>query len=153
MLYSRAAMLCAPLILTAVVAAVAADNNSGAVEQTGGNNVRQNPSLPKLNLTNAQREEVRNILLKRNTQIEFRTKETKPAAGFEPKIGAKLPAAIKPTGIPGELRQQIPQLADYGYARLKDQILLVNAMTGKIAEIIPETPPQTTGQKAPGELP
>jgi len=30
---------------------------------------------------------------------------------------------------------------------MKDQILLVNAMTGKIVEIIPETQPRSTGQK------
>jgi hypothetical protein len=45
------------------------------------------------------------------------------------------------------LTQQIPELADYGYAKLKDQILLVNAMTGEIVEMIPETQAQTTGQK------
>jgi hypothetical protein len=30
---------------------------------------------------------------------------------------------------------------------MKDQILLVNAMTGKIVDIIPERQPQTSGQK------
>jgi hypothetical protein len=30
---------------------------------------------------------------------------------------------------------------------MKDQILIVNGLDGKIAEIIPETQPQTTGQK------
>jgi hypothetical protein len=38
------------------------------------------------------------------------------------------------------LTQQIPELADYGYSKMKDQILLVNELTGKIVEIIPETP-------------
>jgi hypothetical protein len=147
MLYSRTTMLCAALMLAAPSPTVAADNASGAVEQTGGNKVPQNPSLPKLNLNDAQREQIRQTLLARNTQIEFKMKETKPAESFEPKIGAKLPAAIKPTGVPGELSQQIPQLAYYSYVRLKDQILLVNAMTGKIAEVIPEMQPQTTGQK------
>jgi hypothetical protein len=107
-------MFCAVLVL-AVTPAVAADKNSGAVEQSSGNKVLQNPTLPTLNLTNGQREQIRKTLLARNTQIEFKMKETKPAENFEPKIGVKLPAAIKPTGIPGELSQQIPQLADYGY--------------------------------------
>ena len=52
-----------------------------------------------------------------------------------------------PDGLPSELTQKIPQLADYGYAKMKDQILIVNELDGKIAEIIPETQPQTTGQK------
>jgi hypothetical protein len=146
MLCSRTAMLGMALMLAVVTAAIGADN-SGAVEQSNGNKVPQNPTLPKLNLTDAQREQIRKTLLARNTQIEFKMKETKPAENFEPKIDLKLPTAIKPTGIPGELIEQIPQLADYGYARLKDQILLVNGMTGKIAEIIPETKQQTTGQK------
>jgi hypothetical protein len=38
-------------------------------------------------------------------------------------------------------------VADYGYSKMKDQILLVNELTGKIVEIIPETQPETTGQK------
>ena len=42
---------------------------------------------------------------------------------------------------------QVPQLADYGYAKMKDQILLINEMTGEIVDVIPESQPQTTGQK------
>jgi hypothetical protein len=102
MLYSRTAILCAALMLGA---AGSADNISGAVEQTGGNKVPQKPYLPKLNLTDAQPEQIRNTLLARNTQIEFKMKEMKPAESFEPKVGAKLPAGIKPTGTPGELSQ------------------------------------------------
>jgi hypothetical protein len=34
-----------------------------------------------------------------------------------------------------------------GYSKMKNQILLVNEMTIKIANIIPGTQPQTTGQK------
>jgi hypothetical protein len=44
------------------------------------------------------------------------------------------------------LTQQIPGLADYGYSKMKDQILLVNEMTGKIVDI-PEAQAQTSGQK------
>ena len=73
-------------------------------------------------------------------------KTTKSAKDFTPTIGAKLPDGVKPDGLPSELIQQMPQLADYGYAKMKDQILIVNELTGKIADIIPETQPQTTGQ-------
>jgi hypothetical protein len=51
---------------------------------------------------------------------------------------------VKPDGLSSELTQKIPQLADYSYAKMKDQILLVNAVIGKIADVIPETQPQTT---------
>jgi hypothetical protein len=124
-----------------------ADNTRGAVEQSGGNIVPQNPSLPQLHLSDAQRERIRQTLLTKDTEVEFRLKTTQAAKDFNPKIGAQLPKGVKPDGLPSELTQQIPQLADYGYAKMKNQILLVNAMTGKIVDIIPETQPQTSGQK------
>jgi hypothetical protein len=144
-------LLCAVLLLaTSVLAptlAPAADNMRGAVVQSGGNIVTQNPSLPQLHLSDAQRERIRRTLLTKHTEVQFKLKTTQSAKDFNPKIGAKLPTGIKPDGLPSELTQQIPQLADYGYSKMKDQILLVNAMTGKIVEIIPETQPQTSGQK------
>jgi cell division protease FtsH len=42
------------------------------------------------------------------------------------RLGAKLPKGLKAGGLPSKLTEQIPQLADYGYAKMKDQILLVN---------------------------
>ncbi len=143
-------LLCSALLVASAVApgfAFAADNTRGAVEQSGGNLVPQNPSLPKLHLSAAQREQIRQTLLTKHTEVEFKLKTTKPAKDFNPKIGAKLPKGVKPGGLPSDLTQQIPELADYGYAKMKDQILLVDAMKGKIAEIIPETQPQTSGQK------
>jgi hypothetical protein len=127
--------------------APAADNTRGAVEQSGGNLVPQNPSPPELHLTDAQRERIRQTLLTKDTEVEFRLPTTKPAKDFTPKIGAELPNGVKPDGLPSELTQQIPELADYGYSKMKDQILLVNAMTAKIVDIIPENQPQTTGQE------
>ena len=127
------------LLATASGVAPAADKAHGAVEQSGGN-ISQSPSLPKLNLNTAQREQVRQALLTKHTEVEFRLKATKSAKDFTPKIGAKLPMGVKPDGLPSELTQKIPQLADYGYAKMKDQILIVNGLTGKIAEIIPVWP-------------
>jgi hypothetical protein len=144
--FSHKALLCAALLFAAGPA-IAADNSRGAVEQTGGYKVPQNPALPKLNLSDAQREQIRKTLQAKNSQIEFKLKTTKKAKDFMPSVGAKLPKGVKPDGIPSELTQQMPQLADYGYAKMKDQILIVNALSGKIAEIIPEKPPQTTGQQ------
>lgn len=140
-------LLGAILLLTASAAALAADTTHGAVIQSDGSIVAQNPSLPKLDLNAVQREQVRQTLLTKHTEVEFKLKTTKSAKDFTPKIGVKIPKGVKPDGLPSDLVQQIPQLADYGYAKMKDQILIVNALTGKIAEIIPEAQPQTTGQK------
>jgi hypothetical protein len=147
MLFIRKALLAGILLLTTSAVAAAADNTHGAVVQSGGSSIPPNPSLPELNLNAIQREQVRQTLLTKHTEVEFRLKATKSAKDFIPNIGAKLPKGIKPDGLPSELTQQIPQLADYGYAKMKDQILIVNALNGKIAEIIPETQRQITGQK------
>lgn len=140
-------LLSGTLLLTAHTVTLAAENShAGAVAQ-GRDSISQTPSLPKLDLNTAQREQVRQALLTKHTEVEFRLKATKSAKDFTPTIGAKLPKGVAPDGLPSELIQRIPQLADYGYAKMKDQILIVNGLDGKIAEIIPETQPQTTGQK------
>jgi hypothetical protein len=145
---TRTVIVGAIMLFAAAAAAPAADNEHGAVMQSGGNSVRQNPSLPKLNLNSAQRERIRESLLTKHTEVEFRLKTTKSAKNFTPKMGAVLPKAIKPHGLPSELRQQIPLLASYGYVKMKDQILIVNELSRKIVEIIPESPSQTTtGQR------
>jgi hypothetical protein len=144
---TRNLLLCSALLLAMSGGAPAADSTQGAVEQSGGNVVPQNPSLPQLHLTDAQREQIRQSLLTKHTEVEFRLKTTKSAKDFNPKVGAQLPKGVKPGGLPSDLTQQIPQLADYGYTKMKDQILLVNAMTGKIVDIIPEKQPQTGDQK------
>ena len=134
------------LALSTSVLVLAAEDTHGAVIQSDGS-ISQTPSLPKLNLNPAQREQVRQTLLTKHTEVEFRLKATKSAKDFTPKINAKIPKGVTPDGLPPELTQKIPQLADYGYAKMKNQILIVNELDGKIAEIIPETQPQTTGQK------
>jgi hypothetical protein len=138
------------LLLIAITSNPAsADSTTGAVQLSSGYAISQKPSLPQLGLNAAQREQVRKTLLPKHTEVEFKLKTTKAAANFTPTIGAKLPKGVKPGGLPAELTQRIPQLSDYGYSKMKGQILLVNPMTGKIAEIIPETPSSqtTTGQQ------
>ena len=141
------ALLGGTLLLTACAIAPAAENPPGGAVMQGSDNISQSPSLPKLSLNTAQREQVRQALLTKHTEVEFRLKATKPAKDFTPAIGAKLPKGIMPDGLPSDLTQKIPQLADYGYVKMKNQILIVNELDGKIAEIIPETQSQTTGQK------
>jgi hypothetical protein len=142
----RTLSLCAGVLLIAAGAAHGADTR-GAVELTGAGLVPQSPALPKLNLDDAKREQLRQALSTTNSDIEFRLKATKPAKDFTPRVGAKLPKGVKPLGIPSALTQKIPALADYGYDKMKGDILVVNAMTGTIAAIVPETPPQTSGQR------
>jgi hypothetical protein len=136
---TRKLFLCSALLLAMSVSVPAANDTRGAVEQSGGS-LPQNPSLPKLNLNDDQRQQIRQTLLTKHTEV-------KSAEDFTPKIGAKLPTDVNPDGLPSELTQQVPQLADYGYAKMKDQILLINELTSDIVDVIPESQPQTTGQK------
>ncbi len=46
----------------------------------------QNPSLPKLHLNDAQRERIRQTLLTKHTEIDFKLKTTKSAKDFTPEI-------------------------------------------------------------------
>ena len=62
MSFIRKTLLGGMLLLSTSAVALATDNAHGAVMQSGGS-VSENPSLPKLNLTAAQREQVRQVLL------------------------------------------------------------------------------------------
>ena len=92
---TQSLLLCAALLLATSASAPAADNTRGAVEQSGGNIVRQNPSLPQLHLSDAQRERIRQTLLIKHTEVQFRLKTTQSAKDSNPKIGAALPKGAK----------------------------------------------------------
>ena len=112
----------------------------GAVK-LNGTKVPQNPKLPDLNLTNEQREQIRKGVLGRNTEVEFHLKSTKPAKDFVPAVGAKLPKGVEGHSLPAEVLAQLPQLRDYKYVTMKDQVLIVNGMTKDIVDVFPETRP------------
>lgn len=137
----------AVLLFAATAPALAADrgkpDTAGAVEMSNGARVPQNPSLPKLNLTNGQREQIRKGVLGQNTEVEFHLKSTKSAKDFTPQLGAKLPKGVKGHSLPPAVLSQLPQLRDYKYVTMKDEVLIVNAMTKTIVDIFPETRPVT----------
>lgn len=137
----------AVLLVAATVPAVGADNSAqktpGAVELSNGSKVPQNPSLPKLDLTNEQREQIRKSVLSQHSDVEFHLKTTKSAKSFTPQVGLKLPKGVKGHSLPPAVLSQMPQLRDYKYVAMKDQVLIVNAMTKKIVDVFPETKPIT----------
>jgi hypothetical protein len=137
----------AVLLMAATAPTFGADNqaqrNQGAVELSDGTKVPQNPTLPKLNLTNEQREQIRKGVFGQNTEVEFRLKTTKAAKGFTPQVGVKLPKGVKGHSLPPSVLAKLPQLRDYKYVTMKDQVLIVNAMTKTIVDLFPETRPVT----------
>jgi hypothetical protein len=142
MIPSRHISLSAALALFVLPAAAsAAPSFRGAVELSDGTQVRQELPPKPLYLTNAQREQIRRAVLTEHTEVEFRMASTKPAKDFTSSVGAKLPPAIKPMGLPQALLGQLPQLANYGYAKVKNQVLIVDATTGKVVDMFSETHP------------
>ena len=80
------------LLIAAAAPAAAADssdkpNSQGAVELNDGSKIPQNPSLPKLDLSNAQREQIRKGVLTLHNEIEFQLKSSKSAKDFAPAGG------------------------------------------------------------------
>jgi hypothetical protein len=120
---------------------LAQPNVQGAVELSNGTKVPQNPSLPKLNLTNTQREQIRKAVLTEHNEVEFRLAATKSAKDFSPAVGATIPKGVKAQSLPTPILSQMPELRDYMYVKMKDQVLIVNGMTNKIVDVFSETQP------------
>jgi hypothetical protein len=121
----------------------AQQNTQGAVELSNGTKVQQNPSLPKLDLTNVQREQIRKAVLAEHNEVQFRLAATKSAKDFTPAVGTQIPKGVKAQSLPTPVLSQMPELRDYMYVKMKDQVLIVNGMTSKIVDIFPETQPLT----------
>jgi glycogen debranching enzyme len=140
---ARVLFTCAALLIatTAPVFAGDAQNAQGAVELSDGTKVPQTANLPKLNLTNEQREQIRKGVLGQNTEVEFHLKTTKSAKDFTPQVGAKLPKGVTGHSLPPPVLAKLPQLRNYRYITMKDQVLIVNAMTKTIVDLFPETKP------------
>jgi hypothetical protein len=103
------------IILGGTALSMAQQNVQGAVELSNGTKVPQNPSLPKLNLTNTQREQIRKAVLTEHNEVEFRLKATKSAKDFTPVVGAKIPKGVKAQSLPTPVLSQVPELRDYMY--------------------------------------
>lgn len=134
-------IIAALAILGSSTFSLAQSNVQGAVELSNGTKVPQNPSLPKLNLTRMQREQIRKAVLTEHNEVEFRLKATKSAKDFTPAVGAKIPKGVKAQSLPTPVFSQIPELRDYMYVKMKDQVLIVDGMTNKIVDVFPETQP------------
>ncbi|MET4220813.1 hypothetical protein ACVWWG_006297 [Bradyrhizobium sp. LB7.2] len=139
----RASIIIATLaiMLGGTALSLAQQNAQGAVELSNGTKVPQNPSLPKLNLTNTQREQIRKAVLTEHNEVEFRLMATKSAKDFTPAVGSKIPKGVKAQSLPTPVLTQMPELRDYMYVKMKDKVLIVNGMTNKIVDIFPETEP------------
>lgn len=133
----------APLVGTVLavalaVPAIAAGAGSGAVEQTIPPPVAQNPKPPPLRLSDGQRAKIRQVLKGENSEVQFSLKSNKPAEGFQPSVGAKIPAGLHPHTLPPPLLAEMPALKRYSYLKFKQQVLIVDPMSRKIVDMFAE---------------
>jgi hypothetical protein len=91
----------------------------GAVSQTGRPAVSQNPSLPPLQLSPAQRAKIQQAVSSEDTEVSFALKSAKSAQNFQPSVGAKVPGAVKLHPLPRPLVNEMEPLKRYTYVKFK----------------------------------
>src|SRR5947199_10436470 len=101
------------LTLGLAIPAIAAGPGSGAVEQTIPPPVPQNQKPPPLRLSDDQRAKIQQVLKGENTEVQFSLKSNKPSQGFQPSVGAKIPAGLHPHTLPSPLLAEMPVLKRY----------------------------------------
>ena len=138
--------LAAALLATVGGGAVAQEppHEKGAVLQRGGA-VPQNPAMPPFSLSTPQREQVRLAVISRHNDAEADKSQAEKLKDFQPRTGEKLPTGIDPDGFPEPVLTQVPALRDYSYVVIKDQVVIVNAMTREIVDVFPDNKPATAG--------
>jgi hypothetical protein len=126
------------LALALAVPAIGAGPGSGAVEQTIPPPVAQDAKPPPLRLSDDQRAKIQQVLKGENSEVQFSLKSNKPAQGFQPSVGAKIPSGLHPHTLPPPLVSEMPALKRYTYLKFKQQVLIVDPMSRKIVDIFPE---------------
>lgn len=86
-----------------------------------------------LRLTDAQKQQILQALLARNTL-------DKAPEGFVPEPGAKVPSQQKLPlhPLPADVVQKVPALKEYEYAKLEHAVLIVDPMTQQVVDVIPQ---------------
>jgi hypothetical protein len=113
-----------------------ADSGNGAAGASTSNSGATMPD--HITLSDAEREKIRQLLAQEKTDITFNSPDTKDQKGFNPVIGEKVPAKLPLLPMPTSLARQVPAVENYGYMKLKDQVLIVNPMSKTIVDMFPE---------------
>jgi hypothetical protein len=125
--------------VTAAAAAGPPAPQPGDVVQSVPPAVSQHSTVPPLQLSDAQRDKIKQVLSQKDSEVAFLLKTTKTAKSFEAKVGEKLPSGLKGHALPPPLIYEMPVLQRYTYLKFKNQVLIVNPMTDKIVEMFPES--------------
>ena len=111
----------------------------GAIPQNISPAISQNPSVPPLQLSQAQRTKIQRTVSSQNTEVSFALKDAKNAQSFQPSVGAKVPNVLKLHPLPQPLVDEMQPLRRYAYVKFKHQVLIVNPMTRQIVDMFPES--------------
>ncbi len=116
---------------------VQAAGEHGEVVLSNHGTVSQKQSPPPLNLSDAQREDVRHAVDLHGISVSFALPQTKSAQNFSPSVGGKIPNGLKPHALPRPLIYRIPVLRSYEYLKFKDQVLIIDPMKRTIVDMFP----------------
>jgi Protein of unknown function (DUF1236) len=125
-------------ILVAAVAGPAAAQADRKNPPVGGDVARDSPpvaadapsSVPGLDLSQSQRETVHQSISNRQAK-----KDTAPV-GFRAVVGAQVPQSIELEPLPKTIIELVPKIADYQYAFVANQVLIVDPRSRTVVDVI-----------------
>jgi len=85
---------------------------------------------PRLELSETQREAIYQSISNRQSK-----KDTAPV-GFRPVLGAYVPDVIALEPLPKAVAELVPKIADYEYAFVANQVLIVDPRSRTVVEVI-----------------
>jgi hypothetical protein len=140
----RFGSLAAVLLTVAIGAGAAAAQGESKGSSGAGNVGRDAPAkdspatatdaprdVPSLELSQAQREAIHQSISNRQAK-----KDTAPE-GFRAAVGARVPDSIQLEPLPKTVVELVPKTADYEYAFVANQVLIVEPRSRTVVEVIP----------------
>jgi hypothetical protein len=132
------------LLAMAIAAGPAAAQGTGSGSPDAGNVGRDSPAkdspgvsapdaprdVPSLELSQSQQQAIYQSISTRQSK-----KDTAPP-GFRAAVGAQLPASIQLEPLPKAVMELVPKTADYEYAFVANQVLIVEPRSRIVVEVI-----------------
>lgn len=103
---------------------------------------------PPLQLDDRQKAEIR-------AAVELQDTAQKAPKDFRPTVGGEVPKAITMHAMPLPLLERLPSLKQYDYAKLEDEVIVIDPMAKKIVAVLPGAGggTATSGSNAPNMEP
>jgi len=125
---SAAILIAASLTVGSAAAQAGSDTGTSANDVPAATDAPRN--VPSLELSQAQRDAIYQSISNRQSK-----KDTAPD-GFRAAVGAHVPDAIVLEPLPKTVAELVPKLADYQYAFVANQVLIVDPTSRTVVEVI-----------------